>query len=76
MGVVVRHERSDLEEQRESLIIETSENRKLLKQFEDSLLRELSMSKGNMLDNVELIATLEETKTKASVVCILAEYIF
>ena len=33
--------------------------------MEDSLLRELAQSQGNMLDNVELIDTLEETKTKA-----------
>ncbi|KAG8225247.1 hypothetical protein J437_LFUL008784 [Ladona fulva] len=66
LAVVVRNERSDLEEQREKLIHETSENRKLLKVLEDSLLRELSMSKGNMLDNIELIATLDETKIKAT----------
>jgi dynein heavy chain len=33
--------------------------------LEDSLLRELATSTGNMLDNTELINTLEETKTKA-----------
>jgi dynein heavy chain len=42
-----------------------SENKKLLKDLEDSLLRELATSTGNMLDNTELINTLEETKTKA-----------
>ena len=30
------------------------------------MLRELATSSGNMLDNVELIQTLEDTKTKAS----------
>lgn len=43
-----------------------SENKKLLKDLEDSLLRELANSQGNMLDNVDLVSTLEETKTKAS----------
>ncbi|KAK5648316.1 hypothetical protein RI129_003208 [Pyrocoelia pectoralis] len=66
LSVVVRNERADLEEQRESLIAETSENKNLLQQLEDSLLRELSTSTGNMLDNVELINTLENTKVKAS----------
>ncbi|XP_046382890.1 dynein axonemal heavy chain 10 [Ischnura elegans] len=66
LAVVVRNERPDLEEQRENLISETSENKKLLKQLEDMLLRELSTSTGNMLDNVELISTLDETKTKAT----------
>lgn len=43
-----------------------SDNKRLLKDLEDSLLRELATSTGNMLDNVELVATLEETKSKAS----------
>ena len=43
----------------------TSVNKKLLKDLEDSLLRELATSTGNMLDNVELISTLDETKSKA-----------
>ncbi|XP_045466201.1 dynein axonemal heavy chain 10 [Harmonia axyridis] len=65
LSVVVRNERPDLEEQREMLISETSVNKNLLQQLEDSLLRELSTTTGNMLDNVELVATLENTKSKA-----------
>ncbi|XP_063540762.1 dynein axonemal heavy chain 10 [Cydia strobilella] len=65
LSVVVRAERADLEEQRESLIIETSANKSLLSGLEDSLLRELATSTGNMLDNVELVNTLENTKSKA-----------
>lgn len=66
LSVVVRAERADLEEQRESLIIETSNNKSLLSGLEDSLLRELATSTGNMLDNVELVSTLENTKSKAA----------
>ncbi|XP_035829687.1 dynein heavy chain 10, axonemal isoform X2 [Aplysia californica] len=66
LSVIVKFERKELEEQRERLIQETSVNKKLLKDLEDSLLRELATSKGNMLDNVELVETLEETKTKAT----------
>ena len=66
LSVVVRFERSDLEEQRELLIEETSINKKLLQNLEDSLLRELTSSTGNMLDNQELINTLDNTKTKAA----------
>ena len=69
LSVIVKFERRELEEQRERLIQETSINKKLLKDLEDSLLRELAQSTGNMLDNVELISTLEETKTKATEVC-------
>ncbi|XP_074640231.1 dynein axonemal heavy chain 10-like [Tubulanus polymorphus] len=66
LSVIVKLERKELEEQRERLIQETSVNKKLLKDLEDSLLRELATSTGNMLDNVELVSTLEETKTKAT----------
>lgn len=40
--------------------------------MEDTLLRELATSTGNMLDNAELIQTLEDTKTKATEVSRLA----
>ncbi|XP_043925694.1 dynein axonemal heavy chain 10 [Protopterus annectens] len=66
LSVIVGFERKELEEQRELLIQETSKNKKLLKDLEDSLLRELATSTGNMLDNVELVHTLEETKSKAT----------
>ncbi|KAK3777975.1 hypothetical protein RRG08_038771 [Elysia crispata] len=66
LSVIVGYERRELEEQRENLIQETSFNKKLLYDLEDSLLRELAQSKGNMLDNVDLVQTLESTKTKAS----------
>lgn len=66
LSVIVKFERRELEEQRERLIQETSTNKKLLKDLEDALLRELAQSQGNMLDNMELIQTLEETKTKAT----------
>ncbi|XP_074916070.1 dynein axonemal heavy chain 10 [Chelonoidis abingdonii] len=66
LSVIVGFERRELEEQREHLIQETSENKNLLKDLEDSLLRELATSTGNMLDNVDLVHTLEETKAKAT----------
>ena len=58
-------ERPDLELQRESLVQETSVNKSLLKDLEDTLLMELSSASGEILDNVELITTLDETKYKA-----------
>ncbi|XP_064550918.1 dynein axonemal heavy chain 10 [Drosophila montana] len=68
LSVVVGTERPDLEQQRSDLIAQTSENKQLLQQLEDSLLRELATSTGNMLDNVELVETLENTKSKAGLV--------
>jgi dynein heavy chain len=62
---VVANERPDLEEQFRVLVDEMSANTVLQVQLEDNLLRELSQSEGNMLDNEVLIQTLAETKTKA-----------
>jgi dynein heavy chain len=64
--VVVNCERFDLEQQREKVIAETCENKTLLKNLEDTVLRGLSTSTGNILDNTELVETLEETKRKAA----------
>ncbi|NXE97067.1 DYH10 protein, partial [Menura novaehollandiae] len=66
LSVITGFERRELEEQRERLIQETSENKNLLKNLEDTLLLGLTSSTGNMLDNVELVQTLEETKFKAT----------
>ena len=66
LSVIVKYERPELEEQRENLIQEMFKNKQKLKDLEDTLLRELANSTGNMLDNTELISTLEDTKTKAS----------
>ncbi|XP_043967273.1 dynein axonemal heavy chain 10 [Gambusia affinis] len=66
LSVIMGFEKRELEEQRERLIQETSDNKKLLKNLGDSLLRELATSTGNMLDNTELVETLEETKLKST----------
>ncbi|NXA03996.1 DYH10 protein, partial [Sapayoa aenigma] len=66
LSVITGFERRELEEQRERLIRETSDNKNLLKDLEDTLLHGLTSSTGNMLDNVELVKTLEETKFKAT----------
>ena len=65
LNVPVRHERLDLEEQRDEPVKDMSKNKALLKQLEDTLLHELSNATGNILDNEELIKTLEDTKLKA-----------
>lgn len=62
----MNNERPDLEEQNENLVLEISTNKNLLKNLEDSLLLELAISTGNILDNIDLVETLEETKTKAN----------
>lgn len=49
LNVVVKHEKQELEEQRERLVAEMSETKALLKQFEDTLLRELASSTGKLM---------------------------
>ncbi|CAF4485832.1 unnamed protein product, partial [Rotaria sp. Silwood2] len=66
LSSLVKIERRELEEMRETLIQEIFENQQQQKLLEDSLLRELTTSTGNILDNTELIETLENTKIKVS----------
>ncbi|CAF1458544.1 unnamed protein product [Adineta steineri] len=66
LSSLVKIERRELEEMRETLIQEIFENKQQQKLLEDSLLRELTTTTGNILDNNELIETLENTKTKVS----------
>lgn len=43
-----------------------SANKALLQRLEDTLLRELSAATGNILDNAELLVSLEGAKAKAA----------
>jgi dynein heavy chain len=65
LNVVVGHERKDIEERFAMIVSEMSANGQALAALEDSLLQTLATSQGNILDNVELIQTLDEAKTKA-----------
>lgn len=59
---VVRLERPDLEEQRSQLIVRINADRNQLKAIEDRILKLLFTSEGNILDNEELVQTLQESK--------------
>jgi hypothetical protein len=58
LGVVVAKERPDLEEEKGRLIIQSAANAKKLKETEDQILRVLSASEGNILDDGEARLTL------------------
>ncbi|KAF8276972.1 putative dynein heavy chain [Trypanosoma cruzi] len=66
LNYVVASERSDLQRQSEELVQTMAESRAQLKELEDTLIRELTLATGNILDNDDLIATLENTKSSAS----------
>lgn len=65
LNVVVGHERADLQQQREELVQSISKNHSTLAMLEDSILRELTESTGNILDNAVLISTLKDAKEKS-----------
>ena len=65
LNIVVGYEKPELEKKRQQLIIQTSENKTMLKHLEDTLLEELSKSTGDIVDNEPLINTLAEAKGKA-----------
>lgn len=60
------YERPELEQQRKQLVVETSANKAVLKELEDTLLSELSKETDiPLVDNVPLIQTLDNAKTKS-----------
>ena len=65
---VVKLERPELEEQRTSLIVNISNDKKLLKDIEEKILKLLFNSQGNILDDEELINTLNQSKITSAAI--------
>jgi dynein heavy chain len=63
---VVANERPELDVQWNDLVSATAANTKMLLELEDGLLHNLATSTGNLLDNYELIAALEQTKESST----------
>ncbi|GFH16496.1 dynein heavy chain 7, axonemal, partial [Haematococcus lacustris] len=68
LGEVVRQERPDLEEQRDRLVVSISADKKQLQELEDKILKLLKESQGNILDDEQLINTLNHSKLTSSVI--------
>lgn len=66
LGLVVAKERPELEEEKAALIIQSAENRRKLKEIEDSILEILSSSEGNILENEDAINVLSSSKIVAN----------
>eukprot|EP00736_Rhodelphis_marinus_P007919 Rmarinus@m.2764 len=62
LGYVVAKERPDLEEEKNSLIVQSAENKKQLKEIEDKILYVLTSSEGNILDDSQAIEVLSASK--------------
>ena len=61
---MVRLERPELEQQRNELVVRINADKAQLKGIEDKILFLLYHSEGNILDDEELIETLNESKVK------------
>ena len=66
LAVVVQHERPDLEERLNILVRESNEFTSLLKELADGLLYKLSHAEGNLIEDIDLIENLEQTKVTAN----------
>lgn len=65
LGIVVAKERPDLEELRQNLIKEKASNQEMLKAVEEKILRTLSESAGDILEDESAIKMLDDSKTLA-----------
>jgi dynein heavy chain len=63
---VIAHERPELEEEKNALVVQIASGQKQLKDLEDKILYMLANSKGNILDDAELITTLKASKVTSS----------
>ncbi|KAK0141426.1 Dynein heavy chain 2, axonemal [Merluccius polli] len=66
LGIVVRKERPDLEEQKDSLVINIASGRRTLQELEDEILRLLNEATGSLLDDVQLVNALQTSKVTAT----------
>ena len=62
LGDVVKKEQPKIEKKKTELMIAMVKDQKSLKQAEDTILSSLSDTKGNILDNPEIIETLKNSK--------------
>jgi dynein heavy chain len=69
LSEVVKLERSDLEKQRDELVVTIAEDRKQLKEMEDQILQILSTSKGNqILENETAITVLTDSRVTSEAI--------
>ncbi|KAL3899975.1 MAG: hypothetical protein SGPRY_012545, partial [Prymnesium sp.] len=68
LGLVVKEERPDLEKAKQELVVTLAADKKQLKELEDKILRFLSASEGNILDDEVLINALSDSKITSGVI--------
>jgi dynein heavy chain len=73
---VVRLERPDLDEEMSRLIVTMNNDRNQLKAIEDKILKMLFESEGNILDNEELVNSLNDSKVNSILRLIKRKFFF
>ncbi|KAJ3189734.1 Cytoplasmic dynein 2 heavy chain 1 [Gaertneriomyces sp. JEL0708] len=68
LGLVLQHEKPELESQMIQLLQKEREMKIQLTELEEALLRELANSHGNILENESLINSLNETRDKSAII--------
>jgi len=66
LGEVVKKERPEVEHNKNNLIQRLAKDRRLLSELEDRILLSLSEASGNILDDQNLVDTLEASKTTSN----------
>lgn len=65
LGRVVIEEMPEKEEEKNELVLQGAENKRLLKRIEDRIL-ELLSTEGDLLENQEVVDALDESKRKSN----------
>ncbi len=73
MTLVVKMERPDLAAKKEELIAQQNQFKITLKRLEDGLLQQLAEATGDILENIELIESLERSKALSTEINIKVE---
>jgi dynein heavy chain 2 len=68
LGLTIKREQPELEHQKSALLKQEEELKVELAALERSLLQSLATSKGNLLENKELLDSLNETKAKSNTI--------
>ncbi|XP_013915709.1 PREDICTED: cytoplasmic dynein 2 heavy chain 1 [Thamnophis sirtalis] len=68
LALTIQHEKPDLEEQKTKLLQQEKEKKIQLAKLEESLLETLATCKGNILENKDLIESLNQTKASSALI--------
>ncbi|XP_068978772.1 dynein axonemal heavy chain 2 [Bombus flavifrons] len=66
LGIVVRKEKPQLEEQKDNLVFTISSNKRTLKELEDKILHLLNVAGDTLLDDLDLLSTLQSSKATST----------